>query len=116
VGPASKPWRVGARLLLAAAAVQGLLLAAGLGSSTALCDTDKLFWGAVVTVFPLLSALWLLAWIAAAAAVAFVLAKLAPRYGWRRMLGGSVIVCGVVFGLSWVLSAAFGRHGCSMLI
>jgi hypothetical protein len=112
----SQPLRLLARLLLAAPVVQAEIVAATLGMSMALCDTDKLVWGALMAVFPLLSVLGALAWAAVVAVAAFALAKLTASFGWPRTLGGIVVVWVAIFGFSWALSAVFGQHGCSILI
>ncbi len=107
--------RVLARSIMAALAVQGGVLAFALGYSCAVCSSDKLFWGLMLAVFPLMSPSVLAPWLAGVAATTFALPTLTSRFGWRRALVGLGVAWIAVFCLAWALSAWLAHPGCSIL-
>ena len=110
--------RVLGRLLVAALAVEGGVLSIALGYSCAICDggSDKLFWGLMLAVFPLMSPYVLALWLAAVAFMTFALPELISNLGWPRALVCIGVAWVAIFGLACGLSAWLARPGCLMLI
>ncbi len=107
--------RVLARSLFAALAVQGGVFAISMGYSSAICDSEKLFWGLMLAVFPLMSP-WVMApWLAVVATMTYALPTLTSRFGWPRTLVCIGVAWIAIFGCAWALSAWLAHPGCSVL-